>query len=213
MFNNPFSTLYIWAAMAFLLYAWRFLRAEVASLFYACLHCECIVLLQIPALNNTGHGLHTGHAGALHTSGERLLPAVRAQVPGGGRPDIPGRCRGVSADTGPGIEAGGLMCPLGRPTDWSWAAGQTAGWAGLSGSVSYLVSCTMVGEALASGPVQGCVSKLKWMQRPQCTVSRTQCRADWTAGSPELSGVKPNPGLSFSRALARAVRIRRGTIH
>lgn len=56
------------------------------------------------------------------------------------------------------------MCPLHWPIDWSWAAGQAAGWAGLACLASCLVSCTMVGEAWASRPRQGCATKLNWMQ-------------------------------------------------
>ena len=86
------------------------------------------------------------------------------------------------------------MCPLRWPIDWSWAAGQAAGWAGLACLASCLVSCTMVGEAWASRPRQGCATKLNWDAGLPCTFNRTtHCGGNRIAGSPESSRVKSNP--------------------
>lgn len=89
--------------------------------------------------------MRAGHAGAVYTPGQRKLPAVRAQVQGGGRSDVSGRRGGVPAGAR-GVEASGLMCHRAGWSHGSGAAGaaEAACWAHFGCLVSYLNTCIMV---------------------------------------------------------------------
>ena len=64
---------------------------RVAAHSCACVVYVCVVCSLVLQLVDMRDALRAGHAGAIYTSGQRKLPAVWAQVQGGGCSHSPGR--------------------------------------------------------------------------------------------------------------------------